>query len=301
MRIVIQENDQGKRLDHVLRELYPEHSRSLLQKWIKDGSVTVNEKTVSVHHFLKKEDTVSIAEPQAADPKPQTSTPPTLTIIAETDEYLVIDKPSGVVVHPGVMHESDTIVDALLLKYPELAGVGDDPVRPGIVHRLDKDASGLMLIAKTQASFDSLKTQFKTRSIKKQYVILVHGHVEPREGLINIPLKRSAKSYLKYVASPHDGREALTNYWVEQYFMHYTLVRVEPHTGRTHQIRVHFFSKGYPIVGDTMYTKKDLKRIEGARLMLHATLLEFRDLSEELQRYECPPRKDFTKFLDLMG
>ena len=202
------------------------------------------------------------------------------------------------IAHPTERQSSGTVVDFLLKKYPKIKGVGDDPLRPGIVHRLDKDASGIMVAAKTQSAFDILKRQFFLREVKKQYLILVYGKVTPNEGVITLPISRSTQKRTRFAAGTKGGRAAETEYWVERHIRaYYTLVRVEPKTGRTHQIRVHFLSKGYPVIGDVLYRSRNIKKPLSVRLMLHAEFLGFKDVSGTWQEYTCPPGEDFLKII----
>ncbi len=225
-------------------------------------------------------------------------------IIAATPEYLVINKPAGLAVHAGGNLTEPTLADWLIANYKKIKDVGDDPVRPGLVHRLDKEVSGLMVIAKTQASFDNLKNQFKEREINKEYVALVHGRVAKDFGVINFPITRSQEGYrmaalpsgsenLLSRRHPKDrdqgnitswlkSRAALTEFEVLKRFVNYTLLKVSLKTGRTHQIRVHFFAYGYPLVGDNLYCTKKTelknKKLNLGRVFLAADHLSFRDL-----------------------
>ncbi|MDP2944415.1 MAG: RNA pseudouridine synthase [bacterium] len=225
-------------------------------------------------------------------------------IIAATSEYLVINKPAGLAVHAGGNLTEPTLADWLIANYKKIKDVGDDPIRPGLVHRLDKEVSGLMVIAKTQASFDNLKNQFQEREINKEYVALVHGRVAKDFGAINFPITRSQEGYrmaalpsgsedLLSRRHPKDrdqgnisswlkSRAALTEFEVLKRFVNYTLLKVSLKTGRTHQIRVHFFAYGYPLVGDNLYCTKKTelknKKLNLGRVFLVANHLSFRDL-----------------------
>lgn len=233
-------------------------------------------------------------------------------IIAETPEYLVINKPAGLAVHAGGNLKEPTLADWLLANYKKIKNVGDDPIRPGLVHRLDKEVSGLMVIAKTQKSFDNLKNQFKEREVNKEYIALVHGRVAKDFGEINFPITRSQEGY-KMAALPSGSeallrrrhpkerdqgnieswlksRAALTEFEVLKRFVNYTLLRVSIKTGRTHQIRVHFFALGYPLVGDNLYCTKKTemknKKLNLGRVFLVADHLSFRDLKGETQDFK---------------
>jgi 23S rRNA pseudouridine1911/1915/1917 synthase len=232
-------------------------------------------------------------------------------IIWESNDYLVIDKPAGLAVHGGGNIKELTLVDWLVKKYPKIKKVGDDSSRPGIVHRLDKDVSGLMVIAKSQASFESLKNQFKIREINKEYIALVHGRLDSDEGEINFPIKRASAGY-KMAALPlqaadllsrrhpkdrdrgnidgvFQAKEALTEFKVIKRFVNYTLVNVKIKTGRTHQIRVHFCAIGHPLVGDDLYgtkkTKSINKKLSLGRVFLMSSRLLFVDLKGEAKEF----------------
>lgn len=232
-------------------------------------------------------------------------------IIASTPEYLLIDKPAGLAVHAGGNLKEPTLADWLIANYQKIKNVGDDPVRPGLVHRLDKEVSGLMVIAKTQASFDNLKNQFQERKVIKEYVALVYGRMTKDYGEINFPITRSQSGY-KMAALPSGNenlffrrhpknrdqgnisswlksRAALTEFEVLKKFINYTLLRVAIKTGRTHQIRVHFFASGYPLVGDNLYCTKKTelknKKLNLGRIFLVADHLSFRDLKGAVQDF----------------
>ena len=244
-------------------------------------------------------------------------------IIWESADYLVIDKPAGLAVHGGGNIKEPTLADWLIKKYPKIKKVGDDPSRPGIVHRLDKDVSGLMVVAKSQASFENLKDQFKTREINKEYLALVHGRIDTEEGEINFPIKRASAGY-KMAALPlqaerllsrrhpkdrdrgnidgiFQAKEALTEYNVIKKFVNYTLVRVKIKTGRTHQIRVHFCAINHPLAGDNLYgtkkTKAANKKLNLGRVFLVAIRLSFLDLKGEKQEFTLEMPASLTPFL----
>ncbi len=221
-------------------------------------------------------------------------------VISATDTYIVIEKPAGLAVHPE-QHETtaaellgtDTVAGWIISEYKEIYGVGEYSNRPGIVHRLDKDTSGLMVIARTQPMFDHLKEQFQNRTVKKKYVALAHGHFPKEHGFLDFKIARAkdgrmaarpnvTEVTLKNVNAIQDGREALTEFSVTKEFVNYTLLDVTLHTGRTHQIRVHMFAYNHPLVGDPLYFNKKMKRDldqELGRVFLHSTELAFTDLS----------------------
>ena len=226
-----------------------------------------------------------------------------IKIITDESDFLVIEKPAGLLVHPAPGKTEPTLVDELLTRYPKLKGVGDSAERPGLVHRLDRAVSGLMVIAKTEPMFLELKRQFKNREIKKEYTALVHGVLTPSQehGLIEKPIGRSHTGrgrMAAYSQAQRDSREAKTEYWVIKRLRHHTLLRVQIHTGRSHQIRVHLFSLGYPVVGDTIYKQKRIKAAKIERLFLHSTKLGFKDLSGEYHEYESTMPEELNNFLN---
>ncbi|MBI4272576.1 RluA family pseudouridine synthase [Candidatus Uhrbacteria bacterium] len=300
MKIIVSNEETGMRLDHVLNAYIKDLSRSQIQNTLfARDRVFVNGKTAVKNHRVKEGDTLVVEEEEKKKPDPVFPVPPP-KILFENGHYIVLDKPSGLVVHGARDVQGPTLVDFLTAHTPQIAKVGDDPVRPGIVHRLDKDASGVMVVAKTQIMFDALKRQFKLRRVKKQYLVLTYGIPAKLSGEISFALSRSRHSP-RIVAHAKGGRSSLTQYWVEKQFGRYALIRVEPHTGRTHQIRVHFFAFGYPIVGDLIYIAKNVKnKIEGVRLMLHATLLGFHDHLGVYHEYECEPDKGFLEVIKKM-
>ena len=229
-------------------------------------------------------------------------------LIEENSEYIVINKPAGLLTHGAPHIKEESLVEQILEDFPDIAGVGEDPQRPGIMHRLDKMASGILVIARNMDSFDSLKNQFKTRTVKKTYTALVFGQMEGEGERITFPIKRSTKGF-KMAAIPNtnrgetnlDGRRAITDFWVEKKFINYTLLKVKIKTGRTHQIRVHMTAYGHPIVGDDLYgTKKTRiknKKIELGRIFLVARKLSFVNLSGEEQTYEVDMPSELQEFM----
>lgn len=299
--ITVPETAKDVRLDHFLVSHDTTRSRSQWQKEIKAGRVLLDGKQVTVHHFLKGGEVLTFSKAK----KEIIAKAPPLTVIAEEPTYLVIAKPAGLLVHPTEGSHEPTLVDSLLAYDPKLKSVGES-VRPGIVHRLDKLVSGLMVIARTQAMYDHLKSQFATRAVEKEYTALVDGSLSSEIGEINFPIGRS-KNAGRMAARPVDGegQEALTKYEVVERFPTATLVRVFPKTGRTHQIRAHFHALGHPIVGDPLYItptlrarqQNNMERNKPTRIMLHATALSFDDLDGKECSFELPPPKEFTDFV----
>jgi len=232
-----------------------------------------------------------------------------IEIIADTKDYLVINKPAGLLVHGAPHIKETTLVDWLLEKYPEIGQVGEDLDRPGIMHRLDKDVSGLMVIAKNHSSYECLKDQFKNRTITKEYTALVYGQVLKDEDEIDFPIKRSTKGF-KMAAVPQNFdeendeakvRQAATTFSVIKRFINFTLLKVIIKTGRTHQIRVHLHAYGYPLVGDSLYNNKRSKiknkKYNLGRVFLASTHLEFKDLNGKKQSFSVGLPEDLIQFL----
>lgn len=285
----------GQRIDVWLAEQLQE-SRNQVQRLLAQSDVFVNNRQVSGHYILKIGDEIRLVEKARIREEKKMSHSDfedlcaQIEIIKDTDDYIVINKPAGLVMHqaPGVTTPS--IVDWLLEKYPFIRSVGEDPERPGIVHRLDREVSGLVVMAKNQAMFDHLKEQFQKRTIVKKYIALVHGSGLPLEGSINFRLERSSQGF-KMAAKPvnQSGKVALTLFTIERQFHNYTLVKVEIKTGRTHQIRAHFSAYGHPVVGDDLYAGQKLrelnKKLHIGRVFLVATELGFKDVNGEIQSF----------------
>ena len=259
----------GERLDRFLADRCFDLSRTRIKRLIADGEVTVEGATSNAGFRLKSGQSVTIRAP---DPAPSHVLPQNIPIdvVYEDDHMLVVDKPAGMPVHPGIGHPDSTLLNAVLGISPEVASVGGT-LRPGLVHRLDKDTSGLMAIAKTDDAHRSLSEQLKNRTVDKGYLALVVGTLEPVEAIIEAPMGRDPNDRKK-MAIIEDGREASTRYHTIARLRGCTYVDVRPKTGRTHQIRVHFASIGHPIFGDTTYGVPDPRL---ARQFLHAASLEF--------------------------
>jgi 23S rRNA pseudouridine1911/1915/1917 synthase len=263
-------DESGARLDKYVCQKCPELSRTYIQKLISDGRITVNDRIAKAGLKLNIGDRLTVMIP-IATPSPLSPEAIPLDIIYEDDDILVIDKPAGLAIHPSPGHPSHTLVNAILSYLPTLPDT-DDSLRPGIVHRLDKDTSGVMLVAKNRQSQTNLIDQFKTHSVVKAYLVLVKGHLTPESGVIEAPIGRDPRNR-KRMAVATKGREARTQYNVVKYIGDYTLLEVKPETGRTHQIRVHLSAIGYPVVGDKVY---GVKSTYLSRQFLHASRLGFK-------------------------
>jgi 23S rRNA pseudouridine1911/1915/1917 synthase len=220
-----------------------------------------------------------------------------IQVIFEDENFLVLDKPAGLEVAAEVKKEEPTLVDWLVAKYSVIAKVGPDPSRPGIVHRLDKAASGLLVIAKTQAAFENLIKQFEERKIKKEYIVLVHGSVSKDEGTIEFPIARAKSGRFAALPLGSEGRMAITEYEVIKRFRNFTLLKVRIKTGRTHQIRVHLHALGHSVVGDKLYKQKKVKKILIDRLFLHASSLGFYDLENKWKKFSSDLPVELVDFL----
>lgn len=303
----------GHRIDHWLADQWPERSRSEIQRWIKEGLICVDGARAKPSQRLEEGQEVQVAEPSAPQGSPYQAEEISLAITYEDPDLLVIDKPAGMVVHPAPGHTSGTLVNAVLHHCPDLAGVGGER-RPGIVHRLDKETSGLIVVAKNDRTHRDLQAQFKARTVYKEYLTLVEGIVEPPQGRINAPIGRHPTDRLRYAVLPPDpatgrvrGRPAVTDYEVLAHYAHpvrdasgvghFTLVRVVLHTGRTHQIRVHFAWYKHPVAGDALYGYKR-QRLALDRHFLHAHRLRFRlPSSQEEREFVAPLPEDLRRVL----
>lgn len=269
-KISITAEEGGTRLDKYISEHVPGLSRSQAQKLIDDGNVTVNGIIAKASLKVMTGDLIEIIIPPPP-PSPLTPEAIPLKIVYEDDDLLVVDKPAGLTVHPAPGHPGGTLVNAILHYYPHLAEISDS-LRPGVVHRLDKDTSGLMIVAKNITAQANLASQFQGRTVNKTYITLVKGHLTPESGIIEAPMGRHPHDR-KRMAVVSRGREARTEYRVLRYIGNYTLLEIKPETGRTHQIRVHLAAIGYPVVGDATY---GVESDELSRQFLHACKLGFK-------------------------
>jgi len=269
------QSESGERLDKWLVQKVPHRSRTEIQRWIREGRVWVNGHAVKPGHRLEPGDLVEVSILPSRPYERARPQPIPLTVVYEDEDILVVDKPAGMVVHPGPGQRDGTLVNAVLYHVPDLEGVGGVE-RPGIVHRLDKDTSGLIVVAKNDRALRDLQRQFKERTVEKVYLALVEGHLQPNVGRIEVPIGRD-KKHRKRMTVTRDGREAVTEYRLLRYYDEFTLVEVHPLTGRTHQIRVHFAFIGHPVAGDALYgPRKQKLRPRLQRHFLHAHRLRFR-------------------------
>ena len=286
----------GVRLDKFVGERCSELSRTHAQQLIADGFITVNGKAVKSSLKLAPGDKVDITIPPES---PSTLEPENipLNIIYEDSDLLVIDKPAGLAVHPAPGTPAHTLVNAVLSYLPGLAADADS-LRPGIVHRLDKDTSGLILVAKNRVAQANLSEQFKSRAVSKAYLVLVKGKLTPEKGIIEADIGRDPRNRQR-MAVVASGREARTDYRVIKYYGNYSLLEIKPETGRTHQIRVHLAAIGFPVVGDTTYGYKSPHL---SRQFLHASKIGFRLPSTgQYVEFESPLPPDLEKALMEIG
>lgn len=297
--IHLQVGEAAQRLDQYLASELPELSRSQLKKLIQQNKVLVSQQPAKPGASLRPGDLVTVYLP-ALEP---TATPPEtipLDIIFEDEDLIVVNKPAGMVVHPAQGHTTGTLVNALLARYPDLAALipaeEATAARPGLVHRLDRDTSGLMIVARHSAALSRLQQQFKSRSVEKIYLALVFGQPEAPEGIIDVPLGRDPRHRQK-IAPRLDGKPARTHYRVIERFDDYSLLEVKLETGRTHQIRVHLAWLKCPVVGDTAYGRKK-NRLGLDRQFLHAWRLRFHHpRTHNLVQFEAPLADDLQAIL----
>lgn len=289
----------GERLDRWLASQLPDHSRAEVQRWIGEGRITIGGKPRKASYRVVAGDSVVVHVPAPADYDVEPEPIP-LAIIYEDGDLLVIDKPAGMVVHPAAGHWHGTLVNAVLHHCPDLEGVGGVH-RPGIVHRLDKDTSGLILVAKNDRAHRDLQSQFKGREVEKSYLALVQGIVLPSSGEIAAPVGRDVRQR-KRMAIVAGGRPAVTCYEVLGYYGKHTLLACRPLTGRTHQIRVHLAHVGHPIVGDTVYGGRRRPPVPCPRQFLHAHRIRFRlpGTGETVEFTSCLPA-DLQSVLHALG
>jgi len=292
------------RLDQFLASRIPDESRSQVQNWIRKGFIRVNGRLAKTGYLTRLNDVITVQIPEMQPDQPFPENIP-LDVLYEDSDLAVINKPAGLVCHLGAGIRSGTLVNALLYRMGPLEA--GDPWRPGIVHRLDKLTSGVMVIAKNNLALRKLAEQFKSRIVKKEYVALVHGCPRPASGTIDMPLGRDPKDRKKISPRAHRKRTAVTHYVVEEDYGFASLLGIRIETGRTHQIRVHLSQKGHPIVGDPIYganrtrgfpaeLSEAVKKLR--RPFLHSRRLEFRHpRSDEPLEFHSPLAPELDSFL----
>ncbi|MEO1770593.1 RluA family pseudouridine synthase [Candidatus Enterococcus ferrettii] len=286
-------HEESGRIDKVLNERLKDYSRSQIQQWIKDGQVSVAEQPIKANYKVSKGDhiLIRIPEPEELALLPEDLQ---LDIVYEDEDVVVVNKPQGMVVHPSAGHSHGTLVNGLLHQIKNLSTI-NDVVRPGIVHRIDKDTSGLLMVAKNDQAHEALAKQLKDKTSLRKYVALIHGEIPHEKGRIEAPIGRS-KVDRKMQAVIEGGKEAVTHFEVLERFTDFTLIELQLETGRTHQIRVHMQYIGYPVAGDPLYGPK--KTLKGNGQFLHAKLLGFtHPKTGENLVFEAPLPEIFQKTL----
>ena len=297
-RVILQADRAGVRVDKYIAEAVPDLSRAAVQRLMDEGRILVNGAAVKPSRRLELGDTISVLIPPPQMTEIVAETIP-LDVVYEDSDIIVVNKPAGMVVHPAFGHVGGTLVNAVLAHCPDLSGVGGE-LRPGIVHRLDKDTSGLIVVAKGDTALRNLQAQFKGREVRKVYLALAEGHVTPATGLIDAPIGRDPKARKKMAVVAKGGREAQTEYQVRENYEAHTLVEAHPLTGRTHQIRIHMAFIGHPIAGDPIYGFRK-QRARSPRLFLHAARLGFRlPGSGEWREFQAPLPADLAAVLEDM-
>jgi 23S rRNA pseudouridine1911/1915/1917 synthase len=283
----------GLRLDQALARLFPQYSRNRLQAWLKDGHITINGRRLAPNHAVSGGETIALRPPRLPDSAAPRAQRMPLKVVFEDAALIVIDKPAGLVVHPGAGQPDRTLLNALLAHAPALAGVP----RGGIVHRLDKDTSGLLVVAKTVSAQADLVKQLAERSMRRIYLAVVQGD-PPASGVIDVPIGRDMRARTR-MAVTHRGKEARTGYRVLERYGRAALVECRLETGRTHQIRVHFQHIRHPLVGDETYRRGTRHGVTFARQALHATELSLQHpQTRQLMSWKSPLPRDLKRLVD---
>ncbi len=295
----VAEESSGQRLDVFCTAAISGYSRSAIQKAIKDEKVLVNGSPAKPRQVVKKDDHIRIRlEEMKTVSEAPVDVDMNIPIVHEDRDVVVINKPAGIAVHPGTGIRSGTVADWFAKRYPDAIGVGEGENRPGIVHRLDKDTSGVMILAKNETAYAHLKKQFQMRRPKKEYLALVFGVPGGRDGRITQPIARSRRNPMRRAVDPL-GKEAATDWVIEEkYPSGHSLIRAFPQTGRMHQIRVHMHFLGFPIVGDQLYAFKRKKQPQGVtRHLLHAEKLTITLPNGDTKTFTAPLAEDFAGVL----
>ncbi|KEQ27251.1 RluA family pseudouridine synthase [Paenibacillus tyrfis] len=292
--------DAGERIDKFITEaLEEEVSRTQVQQWIKDGCVKVGGRAVKPNYKLSEGDAMTLVMPEPEE-LVLTAEPIPLDVVYEDSDVIVVNKPRGMVVHPAPGHYSGTLVNALLYHCKDLSGI-NGVVRPGIVHRIDKDTSGLLMAAKNDLAHSGLAAQLKAHTVNRKYFALVHGNVPHENGTVDAPIGRDPKDRKLYTVTERNSKHAVTHFLVVERFGDYTLLELKLETGRTHQIRVHMKFIGHPLVGDPAYGPSKSKGVLMEGQALHAAVLGFEHprSGAELQ-FEAPIPDDMQRLLEVL-
>lgn len=284
----------GQRIDKLLPEFNTEWSRTQMQDWIKEGLVKVNGKVIKSNYKTKVNDKIIVTEKEIveADIKAENLN---LNFYYEDDDVAIVYKPKGMVVHPSAGHYTGTLVNGLMYQMKDLSGINGE-IRPGIVHRIDKDTSGLLMIAKNDVAHRSLVEQLIDKLVTRKYIALVHGNIPHDYGTVDAPIGRN-KNDRQSMAVVDDGKDAITHFNVLEHFNKYTLIECQLETGRTHQIRVHMKYIGYPLVGDPKYGQKKTLDIGGQAL--HAAVIGFKHpVTQAYIEKTAPLPEEFEQLLN---
>lgn len=282
---------EEERLDKYLSLIFPEQSRSFFQKLIKDGQIRVNEKMEKANYRLKTQDLIEVSIPDAVETPILPENIP-LDILYEDNDLLIVNKPKGMVVHPSAGHYTGTLVNAIMYHCKDsLSGINGE-IRPGIVHRIDMDTTGSLIVCKNDESHVFVAEQIKEHSVVRKYRGIVCGHVKEEEGTIHAPIGRHPIERKKMAINEKNGKDAITHYRVLEHFANYTYMEFQLETGRTHQIRVHMASIGHPLLGDTLYSSgKSPYKLQGQTLhamtigFIHPRTKEYLEISAPLPEY----------------
>ncbi len=292
--IIYEAFEDEERIDKYLATYYPSITRSLIQNYIKDGNVKVNGKNIKCNYILKDEDNIEITFPDVSSSVIEEENIP-LDIVYEDNDVIVVNKPTGMVVHPAVGNKNGTLVNALLYHCKDLSGINGE-ARPGIVHRIDKDTSGLLVACKNDNSHKTLSLEFQNKEVNKIYYAICVGNIPHNVGVINAPIGRDPMDRQK-MAIVDNGKEAITHFKVIDRFDNYSLVEIKLETGRTHQIRVHMKYIGFPVAGDPIYGLK--KEIAPTGQFLHAKKLGFiHPTKNEYMEFDSELPSYFKEFIE---
>lgn len=295
--LTVEEEEAGERIDRFLAEQEGEWSRSQIQKWLKEERVTVNGGLVKANYRVSRDDEILLLIPPLEELQLLPEAIP-LEILYEDQDLIVVNKPRGMVVHPAPGNYTGTLVNALLHHVKDLSGI-NGVLRPGIVHRIDKETSGLLVVAKSERAHLGLARQFKEHTIERRYLAVVNGRFPHREGSVDAPIGRDSRDRKKMAVCPK-GKHAVTHFTVLEEFAHHTLLSCRLETGRTHQIRVHMAYIGHPVVGDPKYGKGERFGMEGQAL--HAGTLGFtHPVTGERLLFEVPLPADMVALLERLG
>jgi 23S rRNA pseudouridine1911/1915/1917 synthase len=291
LQYIVESEESGRRLDVYLTEKLPDLSRSYIQKLIEKECITVEDRIRKSSYKVQEDERILLELPELEELEVSAKDIP-IDILYEDEDLVVVNKEKGMVVHPAQGNYHDTLVNALLYHVKDLSGI-NGILRPGIVHRIDKDTTGILVVAKNDFAHGYLSAQLKDHSMKREYLALVHGNVKTDHGTIDAPLGRSRKDRMK-MAIVEDGKRAVTHYDVIRRYQGFTLIRAKLETGRTHQIRVHMASVHHPLVGDYVYGHKK-ETLKGQ--LLHAATLGFETPHKGYMIFRTPVHQEFKEFL----